>query len=351
MKKLMVFLLAAALVLSLAACGGGETPSAPETQPESPFSGAEPVPEASSQEPASQPEREWDLQPGKVLPYDRPERSEERPYSWELGTEKELAEFKALLGTADISYLTACDWTDVEAELPVETELEILRALEAAQPEFFERMENPATGGTYGIGIYDREGKELLSVGYDGFWFVVSFFTEEKISNYIFNGERMNLDLPSLEKYCSDSPFFGLDPGEVISMEDERLAGPLLKGSYGTQADLDRWYSLIQTAEINRLAVCRTGAGPGELPVPIEGQIRTLLQSAQVTLYPPETKEDPVTGGGVTILAYGGEGQQLFCVTYIGSWFTVQFGEEEAKVIFNGEESEDLAFLLTIDLA
>lgn len=233
----------------------------------------------------------------------------------------------------------------------METELEILRALEAAQPEFFERMENPATGGTYGIGIYDREGKELLEVGYDGFWFMVSFFTEEKSSNYIFNGERMNLDLPSLEKYRSDSPFFGLDPGEVISMEDERLAGPLLKGSYGTQADLDRWYSLIQTAEINRLAVCRTGAGPGELPVPIEGQIRTLLQSAQVTLYPPETKEDPVTGGGVTILAYGGEGQQLFCVTYIGSWFTVQFGEEEARVIFNGEESEDLAFLLTIDLA
>ena len=350
MKKLFSILLLSLLLL-LSACGGGEGPSAPV--PQSPPVSPEvtpPAPEASvGDELVSPPEREWNLQPGKVLRYDRPERSEERPYSWELGTEKELAEFKAMLRTADISYLTASDWTDMEEELPVETELEILRALEDAQPEFFEKMENPATGGTYEIGIYDREGKELLSVGYDGFWFAVSFYTEEKISSYIFDGSRMSLDLPSLEKYRSDSPFFGLNPGEVVCMEDERLVVPL-KREYGTQAELDRWNDLIRAARINRFVVCRTGAQPGELPVEIEGQLRTLLQSAQLALYPPETKEDPVTGGGITIIAYGEGGQPLFTAAYIGNWFTVRFGEEETNIIFNGEESEDLAFLLTMDL-
>lgn len=354
MKKLFALFLAAALALSLSACGGGDAPSAPE--PQSPPASTEPAAPSdpggpSAGEPASQPGREWDLQPGKVLCYNQPEEPEERPYSWELGTEKELNEFKALLQTADISYLTACDWTDVEAELPVKTELEILQALENAQPGFFEKMENPATGGTYSIGLYDREGKELLSVGYDGFWFAVSFYTEEKISSYIFDGSRMSLDLPSLEKYCSDSPFFGLDPGEVVSMDDQRMAGPLLKRSYGTQTDLDRWNDLIQTARINRFVVCRTGAQPGELPVAVEGQLRTLLQSAQLALYPPETKEDPVTGGGITIIAYDSQGERLFSAAYIGNWFTVRFGEEETEVIFNGKESEDLALLLTMDLA
>ncbi len=353
MKKLFALFLAAALTLSLSACGGGDAPSAPE--PQSPPVSTEPAAPSdpggpSAGEPASQPGREWDLQPGKVLRYNQPEEPEGRPYSWELGTEKELNEFKALLQTADISYLTACDWTDVEAELPVKTELEILQALENAQPGFFEKMENPATGGTYSIGLYDREVKELLSVGYDGFWFAVSFYTEEKISSYIFDGSRMSLDLPSLEKYRSDSPFFGLDPGEVVSMEDERLVVPL-KREYGTQAELDRWNDLIRTARINRFVVCRTGAQPGELPVAVEGQLRTLLQSAQLDLYPPETKEDPVTGGGITIIAYGEGGQPLFTAAYIGNWFTVRFGEEETNIIFNGEADADLELLLTMDLA
>ena len=190
-----------------------------------------------------------------------------------------------------------------------------------------------------------------MSVGYDGFWFAVSFYTEEKISSYIFDGSRMSLDLPSLEKYCSDSPFFGLDPGEVVSMDDQRMAGPLLKRSYGTQTDLDRWNDLIQTARINRFVVCRTGAEPGELPVAVEGQLRTLLQSAQLDLYPPKTKEDPVTGGGITIIAYGEGGQPLFTAAYIGNWFTVRFGEEENNIIFNGEADADLELLLTMDLA
>ena len=133
-------------------------------------------------------------------------------------------------------------------------------------------------------------------------------------------------------------------------MEDERLVVPL-KREYGTQAELDRWNDLIRTARINRFMVCRTGAQPGELPVEIEGQLRTLLQSAQLDLYPPETKEDPVTGGGITIIAYGEGGQPLFTAAYIGNWFTVRFGEEENNIIFNGKESEDLALLLTMDLA
>ena len=41
----------------------------------------------------------------------------------------------------------------------------------------------------------------------------------------------------------------------------------------------------------------------------------------------------------------------MFTAAYIGNWFTVRFGEEENNIIFNGKESEDLALLLTMDLA
>ena len=83
----------------------------------------------------------------------------------------------------------------------------------------------------------------------------------------------------------------------------------------------------------------------------VEGQLRMLLRSARPALYPPETKEDPVTGGGITIIAYGGQGEQLFSASYLGNWFTVRFGEEETEAVFNGEESQELALLLTMELS
>lgn len=365
MKKLFTLFLAAALVLSLAACGGGETPSAPESQSQSPPAGGEPAPsappaeESSAGEPSSRSGREWDLQPGKVLSHTDTEGLESltrnTPYTndglWELGTEKEWEAFQTLLRTADVSYLAVSDQVDIEAEFPVEDELKILQALENAQPDYFQEFENPAVGRNYLAGACDPDGNQLFVVTYDGFWLTVTFPREEGWGAYLFNGEKLELDLPSLEKYHSDAIFFGLNSGEVIPMDDERLASPSRKHSYGTQADLDRWHDLIQTAAINRFVVCRTGAEPGELPVEIEGQLRTLLRDAEPALYPPETKEDPVTGGGVTILAYDKEGRRLFTVSYLGNWFTVRFGEEETEVIFNGETDENLNLLLTMDLA
>lgn len=364
MKKLSALLLAALLVFSLAACGGGEPPSAPAPQPQSPSSAGEPAPPApsaggsSAGNPAAQPKREWNLQPGKVIAYTDTEGLERltwnTPYTndglWELGAEKEWEAFQTLLRTADVSYLEVSDRVDTEGELPVEDELKILQALENAQPDYFQEFENPAVGRNYLIGAYDPDGNQLFVVTYDGFWLTATFPREEGWGSCIFDGEKLELDLPSLEKYHSDAIFFGLNSGEVIPMDDERLTGPLAKRGYGTQADLDRWHDLIQTAAINRFVVHRTGTEPGELPVEIEGQLRTLLRDAEPALYPPETKEDPVTGGGVTILAYDEEGRRLFTVSYLGNWFTVRFGEEETEVIFNGETDENLNLLLTMDL-
>lgn len=351
MKRLFALLLAATLVLTLAACGGGKDPSAPESQPQSPPAGAEPVAPSGSGEPTSQPEQMRNLQPGMIsadaigLIWDTPFASDGL---WELGTEAEWEAFQTLLRTGEISHLKVSDaWADTDAELSVEKELEILQALENAQPDYFQQFENPATGGNYFIGAYDPDGNQLFVITYDGFWFTVTFPQGEAPGSYIFNGEKLNLELPSLERYRSD---FGLVPGEIIPGDDPRLGG-LAKHHYGTQADLDRWYDLVETAEINRFAVCRTGTTPEELPVAVEGQLRMLLRSARPALYPPETKEDPVTGGGITIIAYGGQGEQLFSASYLGNWFTVRFGEEETEAVFNGEESQELALLLTMELS
>lgn len=353
MKKLFTLFLAVALLLSLAACGKERSPSQPEPQPD-PSGKSESGEPAREEEPASPQKREWSLKPGKVVPYTNTDSlTWDTPYTndglWELGTAAEWEAFQSLLQTADVSYLGVAEApvADTEAEFPVESELKILRALENARPDYFSKFENPATGGNYLIGAYAPDGSQIFVVTYDDFWLTVTFVQNEELGSYIFNGENLNLDLPSLEKYCSDSPLYGMDPGEFVPLGDERLTLPV-KRQYGTQEDLDRWYDLIQTAKINRMVFNNMNGTPGELSAGVERQIRTLLQSAEVALYPPETREDPVTGGGVAVIAYDSEGQKLFGAAYIGNWFTVQFGEEDTCCIFNGEGSEDLGYLAAI---
>ena len=64
------------------------------------------------------------------------------------------------------------------------------------------------------------------------------------------------------------------------------------------------------------------------------------LKGAQPGIY--ENLPNPATGGAVHVIAFDGGGQELFHVSYSGTWFTVQFGEENISYVFDGEKDASL---------
>ena len=104
-----------------------------------------------------------------------------------------------------------------------------------------------------------------------------------------------------------------------------------------TQAELDRWNDLIATAPVVRMDFNDMHQEEKDLSVEQEQEILDALRGAALELYPPDHRENPVTGGGYTVVAYDGEENVLFKAIYIGNWFTVQFGTEKARYIFDGE--------------
>lgn len=130
-----------------------------------------------------------------------------------------------------------------------------------------------------------------------------------------------------------------LQPGRILALGDERLniVSRPIDDSLATQAELDRWYDLIAAAPVVRLDFCDMHQEESELSVEQEQEIMNALRGAALKLYPPDYKENPSTGGGYHVIAYDGEGTVLFHAVYIGDWFWVQFGGEEANYIFDGE--------------
>ena len=135
------------------------------------------------------------------------------------------------------------------------------------------------------------------------------------------------------------APLPELRPGRILALGDERLNfnGTRDDEVLATQAELDRWNDLIPTAPVVRMDFCEMHQEEKELTVEQEQQILDALRGAALGLYPPDYKENPSTGGGYTVVAYDGEENVLFHVVYIGNWFTVQFGSEQARCIFDGE--------------
>ncbi len=134
-------------------------------------------------------------------------------------------------------------------------------------------------------------------------------------------------------------PLPDLQPGKILALGDQRLgfAGGPGDDQLATQAELDRWNDLIATAPVVRMDFNDMHQEEKDLSVEQEQEILDALRGAALELYPPDHRENPVTGGGYTVVAYDGEENVLFKAIYIGNWFTVQFGTEKARYIFDGE--------------
>lgn len=134
-------------------------------------------------------------------------------------------------------------------------------------------------------------------------------------------------------------PLPDLQPGKILALGDQRLgfAGGPGDDQLATQAELDRWNDLIATAPVVRMDFNDMHQEEKDLSVEQEQEILDALRGAALELYPPDHRENPVTGGGYTVVACDGEENVLFKAIYIGNWFTVQFGTEKPRYIFDGE--------------
>ena len=83
-----------------------------------------------------------------------------------------------------------------EAELSAEDARAIVKTLADAELKLFDRVGNPATGGSFQVIAYDSSGSVLFYSYYDGEWFGVTFEGDE--NGYNFNGKDSGLDALAL---------------------------------------------------------------------------------------------------------------------------------------------------------
>lgn len=112
-----------------------------------------------------------------------------------LGTEKELTRWREVIHAGNIAKVTAKDNSMPEPkELPAETAERMIKALADSESalKFFEKPQNPATGGALYLTAYDAERNVLFSIEYTGNWLVVTFGNEEV--HYIFDAGDCGLE-------------------------------------------------------------------------------------------------------------------------------------------------------------
>lgn len=111
-----------------------------------------------------------------------------------LGTEKDLARWREVIRAGNIAKVMARDHTMTEpVELTPEKAGQLIGLLaeSADRLTVYERLPNPATGGSVVLTAYDTEGNVLFTVCDDG-RLVVTFGNE--MTNYVFNAGACGLD-------------------------------------------------------------------------------------------------------------------------------------------------------------
>lgn len=110
-----------------------------------------------------------------------------------LGTEKDLARWREAIHADNIAKVMARDHTMTEpVELTPEKAGQLIGLLaeSADRLTVYERLPNPATGGSVVLTAYDTEGNVLFTACYNG-WLVVTFGQET--ANYIFDASDCEL--------------------------------------------------------------------------------------------------------------------------------------------------------------
>ena len=118
----------------------------------------------------------------------------ETPIGHVAGTEKDLARWREVIRAGNIAKVMARDHTMTEpVELTPEKAGQLIGLLaeSADRLTVYERLPNPATGGSVVLTAYDTEGNVLFTVCDDG-RLVVTFGKE--MTNYVFNAGACGLD-------------------------------------------------------------------------------------------------------------------------------------------------------------
>ena len=118
----------------------------------------------------------------------------ETPIGHVAGTEKELARWREVIRAGNIAKVMAGDHTMTEpVELTPEKAGQLIGLLaeSADRLTVYERLPNPATGGSVVLNAYDGEGNQLFAVCDDG-RLVVTFGNE--MTNYVFDAGACGLD-------------------------------------------------------------------------------------------------------------------------------------------------------------
>lgn len=118
----------------------------------------------------------------------------ETPIGHVAGTEKELTRWREVIRAGNIAKVMAGDHTMTEpVELTPEKAGQLIGLLteSADRLTVFEKLPNPATGGSVMLTAYDGEGNRLFTACYNG-WLVVTFGGE--MTNYVFDAGACGLD-------------------------------------------------------------------------------------------------------------------------------------------------------------
>ena len=117
----------------------------------------------------------------------------ETPIGHVAGTEKELTRWREVIRAGNIAKVMAGDHTmtgPVELTPEKAGQLIGLLAESADRLTVYERLPNPATGGSVVLTAYDTEGNVLFTACYNG-WLVVTFGNE--MTNYVFDASDCEL--------------------------------------------------------------------------------------------------------------------------------------------------------------
>lgn len=189
MKQLLCILLALAMLLTAAACGG---PSAPAEAPV-----PEQVPEEESAEEVLPPGQETEepvptpMQAGAVYGL-----IAENPYTFPMNrteaTQTELERWQELMGAGQIVRFDARSMSERNGVVTPANAAAILQMLQSAELSLMEDMGNPNTGGSVELIALDLAGNKLAHCLYDQYWFTVQFGEED--TAYVFDGSIVDWD-------------------------------------------------------------------------------------------------------------------------------------------------------------